>query len=315
VARRTLLSMFFYAHYGQVSYCVGPVMREAFERTRLGSVPEGSLRTPYPTFYIALPECPWLLWGGETGWHQCGGIYVRGDEDTVSIIAWGKENEKSNRVGDDATFWADINLKEVPRVSRPGDSEKWLDLDSYISTLLHSNRAQNDPGMGAPLHARGEMIRNALPLLRIVFALILYLGSVNAEEDATKVNDSKKRDLETALGRLKNPNKSKGQRLRRQLDALAVPTVIWVGRSIETREGGCKRPQGNQKFHYRPGYFNHYWTGLRKDATGQPIPRTEQKRVRKWIEGYWVNKDTRNETDPAAGHGKIVRFREDWIQP
>ena len=247
-----------YRTQGRQTFVVSPEMQEALSRTSLEDVGFDDLKLPYRCIYLALPDCEAKIWGGPTTlWHKVGGVFIRyipageviqdveGEvtcpEGMINVYIWGMENDLSHGPGDDASMWFTFDMAEL----------KSMDLESYLLMMLAdpsrdaSTTEMTDFGKALGLSTtfpRGEgkhhAVKDVLHVMRVVFNALLYLDCSDAEvtEDEAVVEARQRRvEIEQALGRMKNTNKSRGRKLRKQLSALPKDVVRWVGRSVRIR--------------------------------------------------------------------------------
>jgi len=116
-------AMLMYERFGQHTFVVGPRVQDLFRRTELTKVTEDMLVPPSKAFYVALPGCPWQVWGGgRTRLHEVRGVYVSFSRAVPSreagtpsrcanFVIWGFPNERSQGPGDDAVLWHSVNLE------------------------------------------------------------------------------------------------------------------------------------------------------------------------------------------------------------
>ena len=141
--------MMLYERFGQNSYVVGPKVQDLFRRTELSKITPDMVVEPQASFYIALQDCPWRIWGGpRTKWHHVEGIYVSvtdsvdatgmwGDPEAVSgdakrerginVLICAKPNERSVGPSDDATLWFNLNL------------ERWVQKEEDLETFFQNH--------------------------------------------------------------------------------------------------------------------------------------------------------------------------------
>ncbi len=280
-----------YRTQGRQTFVVPAEMQDALARTSLKDIGFNELKLPYRCLYLALPDCEAQIWGGEqTLWHKVGGVFIRhvppGDtilddrgaitapEGMVNVYIWGMENERSQGPGDDASMWFTFDLAEM----------RDTDLETYLLAML------NDPERDAsltevtefgrriglttqmPRNDGGVAIAGVLHVMRVVFNALLYMDCREAEitlDEAVGEAEARRKEIETALGRMKNPNKSRGRKLRKQLGSLPTDIVSWVGRSVRIRGNGPSTGTGTgtpQREHWVRG---HWWP--RRDTIASRI--------------------------------------------
>ncbi len=272
-----------YRKCGRQTFVVTPEMQEALSRTSLEDVHFDDLRLPYRCTYISLPDCSAEIWGGETtGWHKVGGAflrYVSADEYVVdmdgrdvcpegmiNVYLWGMENERSHGPGDDASMWFTFDLAEL----------KGMSLEAYLNMMLMDPQrdASLDEvtalgrklGLFTQFPKDGKMgsraMEGVMHAMRVVFNAVLYMDCQDAEVtlDAAVVEAQERRgEIQAALKRMKNPNKSRGRKLRKQLSNLPLDVVSWVGRSVRINGIGGDTEKGTgtpQRKHWVRG---HWW--------------------------------------------------------
>ncbi len=276
------LTMFLaeYRTQGRQTFVVPVEMQEALSRTSLEDVGFDDLKLPYRCLYISLPDCDAEIWGGDTTkWHKVGGAFVRyipagqcieeveGNQvcpkGMINVYLWGMENERSHGPGDDASMWFTFDLAEL----------EGMDLESSLTMML------NDPERDASLNEvidlgrqmglsttfprgsrRDKAMHGIMHTMRVVFNAILYMDCRDAEvtlDPTVEAAQAERKDIETRLGRMKNPNKSRGRKLRKQLDNLPTDIVSWVGRSVRIK-------------------------GAESSGTGTGTPQRKH-----WVRGHW----------------------------
>lgn len=276
-----------YRRFGQQTFVIGPRLQEMFEATSLEGVPSDMLKMPFPCVYIALPGCPWQIYGGVTGWHDLAGVIVRYNEETngFTFFLWAAENENARVAGDDASFWLNLDLNEADRMG--------LDLETYLLTVMGDKDRENSdthPDTRITPDSREDIYNRiedtALNVIRVAMNMLIYLTSNEPERTvpAEQVERKRKRqEIERQIGkidRMKIRGRQKRKRqdnLRRKLEQLSDATVTWLGESIE------------------------------KSASETHDRKPGQKRVRHWVRGHWwprlSNKDA------------IARWGIRWKQP
>lgn len=276
------LTMFLaeYRIQGRQTFVVPVEMQEALSRTSLEDVDFDDLKLPYRCLYISLPDCEAEIWGGDTTkWHKVGGAFVRfvpagqcieeveGDQvcpkGMINVYLWGMENDLSHGPGDDASMWFTFDLAEL----------EGMDLESYLTMMLNDPRRDasleevTDLGRKMGLSTsfpRGNMrdkaMHGIMHTMRVVFNALLYMDCSDADvslDTAVESAQVERKDIETRLGRMKNPNKSRGRKLRKQLDNLPLDVVSWVGRSVRIK-------------------------GTESVGTGTGTPQRKH-----WVRGHW----------------------------
>ena len=312
-----LKGMHAYAKWGQQSYVVGPKLQRMLMETEASSIPREFIRPPYPGFYIALPNCNLTLWGGDyTGWHPVSGIYVTmvygpnplypHDNETMPgllVSLWGRENDQSRVLGDDANMWMIVPLhQEVAMV----------DIDTIIFSIL-DNPENERSDMGVTFKKGTDLFETqtttARVLLRLVFNLILYLNSKDPEiDDVSKSTRTRRRALQK---KLKTAKTKKRKKLQRSLDKMSEAQIVWIGKSLEKQpnpdaEPGSPRESGKRRRHLRKGHFHPYWVGARKDEEGNLRKGTHMEL--RWLKPQWVGSDM---ADMVHLRGKQYQFIEE----
>lgn len=306
-AAKTLSACYEYAKSGQQVFCVGPHLQEMLHYTDLSGVPEAFLRLPFPCFYVALPQCPWSIWGGDrTQWHPVSGVYVQRRGTVLSFIFWGKETDKSACIGDDAVFWLDLQLNEC--LGKDEDTPGAFDIGTQLQKQLSDlSRDASDPLAPKWDTARGRQNETLTSVLRVVINLVLYLNSSDPETTLVSDGGPERAELKKKVKRTKN--KGKRRRYQKRLAELSEAKVVWIGKSIED---GKIRPRRATKTssravkpHWRKGHFHPYWVGLRRDAEGNH--RKGDHQVLKWVAPVFVG----DMADLVRSRGRIYMFTED----
>ena len=300
-----------YAQCGQQVYYLGPRMQELLSATDLTKVPARFLGLPYPCFYVAFEDTPCRIWGGEhTRWHQVAGCYViQQTEEALALVFWGRENERSVMVGDDATFW--MVFKDSDILTTGEGDDRLYNLEQHIVDLVHDKkRDATDPGFGPmPQEVKDEQNQNILTLVRIIFNLLLYLNS-SEPELATQPASKERGALKKRLKKIKN--KTKRRKIQKRLDNLTEARIVWIGKSLE-KEPKVVAKTGAEvsravRQHWRKGHWHPYWVGPRKDASGNP--RKGDKQVLRWVQPTFVGRDM---ASFVRARGTVRRFEEDRV--
>jgi hypothetical protein len=281
--------MLLYDRFGQNSFVVGPKVQDLFRRTSLAKVPPAMLVPPVTGFYVALPDCPWRIWGGaRTRWHQLSGVYVGFSksasrmyggvpldlERTVHFAMWGAANELSVGRTDDALLWYSMSLDAWGRDG--SDLESFFQQQSVM--LVNEHDADiwggNDPL--DPAHTNSPSVpqmgdvdehrRTLVCVLRTVLNLCLYL---NSDEPDLKVDDlnSEAEKRRGALSKKKSAGKRK--KIERQLKNSPKTRIVYVGPLFETLERDSSRPGSKEagQAHASPlehavrPHWQRYWVG------------------------------------------------------
>lgn len=244
---------------GQQTFVVGPGMRTAFQNTTLDGFTLADFHVPHDAFYIALPECDWKIWGGQTtGWHQVAGLYVYRTPDGTAFAIWGLPNEHSVNEGDDAHGWirlsdrADRSIEEVLK-------------ETFERGMLPALGLTPPPALEAS--AVLDSIANAV---RVAISLCMYL-TCDAAEVTRETATERRAPLEAEIRRKKSPGKAKV--IERRLAQLSTAAITRVGGRYERNlaKALCSL-RGEVRKHIVRGFFNTFWTGQ-----GRTVPK------RKWV--------------------------------
>lgn len=294
--------MMMYDRFGQHSFVVGPRVQDMFRRTDLSKITPDLVVAPQTSFYIALPDCPWQIWGGErTRWHNVEGIYVAfvdsvdgndlppGDMQQVSksalearrerciqILLWGGPNERSLFPTDDALLWFALNLDRW--VEEGDDIETFFQKHAVMEGGRHPRfDAEGDPldpfvSPIMPADAEGvAMQRETLvSVMRLVLNLCLYMASDEPELE-TVDNAAEAASLREQIKRKKAEGKRK--KLERRLANLPRTRIVYVGPMFEELADKERREQsrGLGGSHATPvehgvrPHWQHYWVGSGDD--------------------------------------------------
>jgi len=318
-----IYSMLGYKHFGQNTYALGPVLQHMLAKTSLKGVEIDEIKLPFESFYIAFEDCDWNLWGGDvTQWHQLTGAYVsygcpnldfKDRMNGITVLLWGKENENSRCVGDDATFWYTMDLTATKGSI---DNEEIYDLETYLKDMLEDpdrevlewnnglddrsefqylkpdvmfEKAQN------PSNRRAELNTTIAAINRCIVNFLLYIQSDTADVGETvKTNTARRASLDKKYKKYaKRGNKRQQRKLAAKLATISEARITYIGQKIEKKARArgitgksMRRSLGRM---WRPGYYNYYWTGTKKDEFGNA--RLGTHKVRRWIEPYEINKD------------------------
>lgn len=290
--------MLLYDRFGQNSYVVGPRVQDLFRRTDLSKITPEMVVEPQTSFYVALPDCPWRIWGGDrTRWHNVEGVYVafvdavdRGDlaprdmgtvpmseldasrDKCIQILLWGGPNERSIVPTDDALLWFGINL------------DQWMRKGEDIETFFRHNavmtggiEAEDDPldPFSVPIlpadeEGVSEQRETLVNIMRLVLNVCLYMSSDDAETE-TVDNKEEAANLRAQIARKKAEGKRK--KLERRLQNLPRTRVVYVGPLFEQMAEKERREQlrGAGGSHESPiehavkPHWQHYWVGSGDD--------------------------------------------------
>jgi len=322
----SIYSMLGYKHFGQNTYALGPVLQHMLAKTSLKGVQIEEVKLPFESFYIAFEDCDWNLWGGDvTQWHQLAGAYVSyGGPDCkhedrlkgITVLLWGKENDKSRMAGDDATFWYSIDFKKaLAPILHENLKEEICDLETYLKDMLEDPDREvlewNDGTVGDgnqfikvgtmfasspnPADRRKELNSIIAAINRCIVNFLLYIQSDTADVGETiHKNAARKAELTKKLQKYtKRGNQRQQRKIQQRLATLSEARITYIGQKIEkkARSRGITGKAMRQSLGrmWRPGYYNYYWTGSKKDEQG--TIRLGTHRIRKWIEPYEINKD------------------------
>ena len=265
-----------YRSYGQQVFMVGPRFRDLLCRTSIKGVPVGAIKLPYPAFYIALPDCPWKLWGGDTGFHEITGVMVgvQPTDEGLNLVffLWGEENHKARCVGDDASFWFTISLNEAL-------AQEDMDLESYVRMVLQDPGRENsdfqEVNDNAPHsskdfmvtlpdngYVRDQVVDTAANVVRMAINLIVYLQSVGASKvthQETQDRREAQKDLEGLGKKPAGKAKKKQRKLQKLIDRLSEAHITWLGKDVESSPRGPSGPRSQAIRHWVRG---HWWPRL-----------------------------------------------------
>ena len=272
-----------YRRCGQQTFVVGPRFREMLSNTSLAGVPRSAVLFPYDYFYVALPDSGLRVWGGRTGWHDLDGVLVGKDTHSgiFTLYLWGKENDKSNGLGDDASFWFNVSPREA--------ESRGEDMEAYASNILADVARDDSDGSSYPLtdpDVKAETEQTLLAVIRVVLNLSVYLqhkGAEKSEHPLTSRARTERARLEGALKAKKNPKKKSAQHLQRGLADLTNARVTWLGESIEKAPttGALPGTSPSLRFWVR----GHWWPRLdNREATDRLGTR--------WVQPYLKGPDT-----------------------
>lgn len=278
---------------GQQVYVVGPKVADALRRTSLRGVTPDMLTMERGMLYIALPNCPWKIWGGaRTKWHNVSGFYcsysVRYNPTTnkpqvgLYFYIWGAPNERSDNPLDDVLFWFSVPLDDCPDDNdleqHYGGTEVEVH-DDIFGTHTEGVFSAVRQEFGAPTQEEKDQQRQmARNVFRLSVNLILYLQSEDAEVDVVD-RDKERAKLRAAIGRAKKEGKRK--KLRRRLDNMPRTVFRYIGPKMERALEEAERKPSERETVARVGprrhlvrpHWRHYWVGSGEN----------KRRVRRWI--------------------------------
>ena len=300
-------SMATYEESGQQVFVVGPRLQEMFSETSLREIPSGALKTPYNSFYVALPGCEFSIWGDEsTGWHRLSGFYVvdlipafqdmgldavgeHGEKDAWLFFLWGAENSYSRGYGDDASFFFTVDKSALDRSGL--DLEEWLRKKLSSKSLTHRDHTWDQitrwPGQGeSPGRSASEAQKNEGQLgasifaIRVFFNLLMYLRAADPEvvgDPEADANTKERKRLEKRIKETKNAKKRR--QAQRALTRISSATIHYVGPSIEEAQEEELAKTGRRR-HWVRGHWRQFrrgkWTWIQPHQRGRAgaLPRT-----------------------------------------
>jgi len=248
-----LFAIWMYRRNGHQVFCVGSELQEMFSQTSIARVPVDTLSIPYQGFYVALPDCEWLLWGGSRSqWHKVRGVYMaeRFDEEdrrVLHLLFWGEPNERSKDLGDDATLWMTMDMDNASELGN---------LEAVVDLILGA------PGH-RPVHKGYVSFEKTNPeidkildgtcrkVIRTVFNMMLYIGTDNPDLKITQPNQKRRQKLQKRMASMR-PGRSARSRLQ---DKMPPPTTItYVGPGIESELSDVRHEAGK-------GFREHWVRG------------------------------------------------------
>lgn len=285
---------------GQHVYGVGPKMAEALCRTPLTEIGPDSLVMPQRCFYFSLPDCPWVIWGGErTRLHNLVGFYMyRASVPLVTLANAGR-------------VW-EVDPSEWGRLPRVDKLMLWLHASDGEATYKHPLTLLAGHSLEeSVLASRAECLaipdetncteeeRSTLAdsfenVVRLAVNVTLYMQSHNADLSVGDTQDGR-RELEAKLKRTKTASRRK--KIERRLAKIPRRLVTYIGPKLEaaaqalasaSREGG---PQASPRAHLVRAHWHRYRTGP----------------GRKKVSLRWVNVFSRGSGKPERS---ITKFRE-----
>lgn len=270
-ARVTNYQMLLFDRFGQNTYVIGPKVQELFRRTDLTKITSAVINPPNPAFYIAVPNCPWKIWGGDrTKWHNLTGIYVSfteagsSEKDTkprpgISICLWGDKNENSWDAKDDALLWFGIDFDTW--------KESGLNLEQHFQTNDVMNMLFSEDG-GKPSAIHQEQFEMLINVLRLIFNMCLYLET----EDPDIQIETEQEEIELLRKQIAS-KKSNGKRkkLERKLASIPKTRRVYIGPLFEDYSNEKPRGDGGPSHevgttspmieHTVAPHWQRYWVG------------------------------------------------------
>lgn len=287
---RTFLiqSMVDYVANGRQAFVVGPRLQEMFTQTSLpDQVEQWMLQTPYPAFYVALPDCQEQIWGTYSAMSAVRGVMVDMEfrQGYMALLLWAPL--PAERV---AAHHGIDNRQLTPEIKK---QLRGQGNDSYL--IFNIEEAVADPrGLEAHILAGWEQsvkeegwsqyamdatAKSRVDILRIVLGAILYLQSERKElsvDPAAAQARAERAELEARLRNIKTP--AKRRKIEDKIKSIPTGgTVTYLGQTIEASLGA-------------------------PDESDESVdPRALR---RHWVRGHWRR--------PARKHGPRVLV---WIQP
>lgn len=136
-----------FRHGGGQVYLLDPTQAGLFAGTGLSKVSRASLCHEKPSrgCYVALADCPWLIWGGDkTHWHRIAGFYVTWVTPTIlSLYLWALPNELAQTPTEDAVAAFVVRLDEDPELERVFELEAVRLADALMTEPNKTLRIQD----------------------------------------------------------------------------------------------------------------------------------------------------------------------------
>ena len=222
--------------FGRQSFFVDRDMQSLFDKTSLKDVQYDDVQMPYGTFYLNLPNLDCDLYDDMKRPEPVIGSFVAFDPAERTIFFFLVTARGVNMV-------IPVNL---PRWLRHGgDFETFL--EDVVSNIEIADLERHVS------RARVAKIRSCvLRVARIALNLALYITSKDA--DIQKVSDDRRvRDLESKIGRTKNPGKRK--KMKRTLTRLkGKGTTHVVGEKLTTTLRRARK-MGSRRAHWVRGHW------------------------------------------------------------
>lgn len=295
-----------YRHFGMQSYCIGPGLQHMLSETSIKGIASSDIKVPFPTFYLALEDSPFELWGGPgCRWTPVHGMYVSlnnpifGDQNHLMVYMVSLVKRHC------ASFWYTINLDHA------GD-----DLPGAMNTVLNGSIMNPDDENAA---AAKKMLaeyegkegvkrnkQNAHNALAFLVNFLLYITSQDAELRKEPRSYALYNNIMAKIRKAESRgHHHKVHDLEMRLTAKKKPHVTWVAERTEKRlrdkgiivNGESGRSQLTR--FWRKGHWHHYWVGPKRDEFGNE--QLGDRRILKWVEPCVVN------ADRAASVTKRVR--------
>jgi len=266
-----------YVAAGQNAFVVGPEMQQQLARTSLDAVQPWMVKPPYDAWALALPHCPWAIWGPEEKrMLPVRGVTItnEGGSGILSMVLWAPTTDVAARL---EQFHPGVRLMDPATLREAVKANAWLGNDSYLALPLAAafeaeggiegfvedewaHVTENHVDFkGWPKAAIEETQATRATILRIVFGVMLYLQAEGADLTPDAVCEAARRRAEEAqekLERVRSPSKRK--KLERGLPKASGGTVVWLGRRIEedaqaheAGEGGATRRRHWVRGHWK----------------------------------------------------------------
>jgi hypothetical protein len=311
-------AMLGYVTSGQQTFVVGPEMQQQLVRTSMDSVQPWMISLPYESFFIALPECDWSIWGTDGRMLKVRGVAVdRGFRvNTLSMVIWAPTDDPERTLrrvvtpdqartlnanpallraakanvswtGNDSYLNVDLEKAFAPLLGRPhGDLEGWLE-QSWGEARHHPDLATWDERVAE------ETAQTRAQVLRVVLGVLFYLQADGADLSVDAILEAAQARSDVArakLARVKSASKKK--KLERKQPTMSTSTVVWLGRQIE--EDALRR-EGGERSGLRRHWVRGHWKGVARKAG----------RVIVWVQPYERGQG------PGAVTSRTYRFEGD----
>ena len=266
-----------YVVAGQNAYVVGPEMQQQLARTSLDAVQPWMVKPPYDAWALALPNCPWAIWGPEERrMLPVRGVTLtlEGDSGILSMVLWAPTLDVAARL---EQYHPEIRRLDPAALREAVKANAWLGNDSYLALPLvaafeaeggiegfveeeWARVTENHVDFkGWPKAAVEETQATRAMILRIVFGVMLYLQAEGADLSPDALREAARRRAEEAQEKLaRTRSAGKRKKLERGLPKASGGTVVWLGRRIEedawahdAGEGGATRRRHWVRGHWK----------------------------------------------------------------
>ncbi len=278
---------------GEKMYFVSQALEQELRNTNVKGLPVELFHLPYPTVYLRCPEHkPFMIYNGETGWHNVEGMYLVEDEDvvprTLRIVLTGLRNDNSIHEEDDALYHWSLYLEEGSTIDECIQKSFAVGEGTTTQVRVLPQAEDEEPQViestAMPVGSDGHNIFMQVQpelLKAFKYALNVILYATHPDSEVVGFNSSTM--YENLRGRAMKAQGTKRKKLfKRANDCKGHDRVMLGGTLVidrgsegegtEGRSAGAKHTVRT----YVGGHWQHFWVG-----------KGRTKQVYKRVRPYW----------------------------